>query len=687
MQVRLRRADGVVAGRRLAAARLAGAATLGMVAQLAVDMSDGYFGAFDRVTTAGWSYMAVATAVAVVGGWGLVRGVLWARVVSTVAFTVNIGLFLPALAQDPVIAGSVVLWHLLLLGYSVFPVVAPPLSPLRTPHDRWVARTGPAVRHLILMSLVLITAVVGYGIGLRTPALVVCLALSAVVLAASWRLLLLEARHGGLTPWLVGAALAIAAVLALSGRMEAVLLVLGVPQLLVLARIVVRGAVFEQLTEQFFTRPAMLVVVSFLVLIAGGTLLLSVPAAASGSALSPLDALFTATSAVCVTGLIVVDTGSAFSPMGQAVILGLIQLGGLNIMVLSTFGALLLGRAPGVRGRQALGAILDLHPSTSATRLVWFIVVMTVTVEAVGAAALTMAWRGQGMSWAESAWHGIFHSVSAFCNAGFALQPDSLVTLEQQPLALLVVAVLIVLGGLGFAVLAALLLRLRRGRREALTVQARLVLVASAVLTSLAAVWILVVEWGSSMAGMSVPERLLHALFQSVTLRTAGFNSIDVTALGPSVLLVMMAMMFIGASPGGTGGGIKTTTTVVLVAAIPAIARGRQQVVVGGRKVSLDTVYRSAAIAVVATLLVLLGGGVLLATQDGSFEAIVFETVSAVGTVGLSLGVTEQLDAIGKIVVVVLMFLGRIGPLTLVLLLARTARSRVSYPEARIMVG
>jgi trk system potassium uptake protein TrkH len=236
-------------------------------------------------------------------------------------------------------------------------------------------------------------------------------------------------------------------------------------------------------------------------------------------------------------------------------------------------------------------------------------------------------------------------------------------------------------------VLAALWSRFVARSERRMPMPARLVLAVTAAL--LAAGWaaVLAFEWDASLAGLNVPDKLVNALFQSVTARTAGFSTVELSAMEPATIVVLMVLMTIGASPGSTGGGIKTTTLVVLAGSVLAIVRGRPQIVLLGRRVPLETVYRSAAIATVAALLLLGGSLTLLATQTAGAASLVFETVSAVGTVGLSLGATPALDGVGKLTVTALMFAGRIGPLTLALLLARKSASRVSYPEARIMVG
>ena len=379
-------------------------------------------------------------------------------------------------------------------------------------------------------------------------------------------------------------------------------------------------------------------------------------------ALKPLDALFTATSATCVTGLIVLDTPNDFSTFGHLVILGLIQVGGLGIMVLSTFATLLLGARLGLRGERALSEVLDIHDPASAYRLVKVVVVATLAIEGAGAVVLTLLFHAHGAAWGTALWLGAFHAISAFCNAGFALYSDSLVGFESDPLMLLTHMVLIISGGIGFIVIAMLwrLLVSREVRR--LDLHSRVVLSTTGVLLVAGFAVFAVLEWSGALALTNAPAgtRLWNAAFQSVTLRTAGFNSIAFDQFGAATILAMLLFMFIGASPGSTGGGLKTTTFAVLVAAVRGILRGRPVAEMFGREIPQEIVYRSAAIFVVSGAFVGAGVFLLLLTQPHlSFESLVFEAVSAIATVGLSLGITASLDPLGKFIIIVLMFAGR----------------------------
>ncbi|MBI4879139.1 MAG: potassium transporter TrkH [Planctomycetes bacterium] len=680
------RRDSVVRA-RLDAARIAGVGALAALGQLTVDDPQGYFGAVDEITVFGAVYCAGVALLAALTVFARLRLHPLGPVLASVLLSLNIGAFVAPLPDDPVIAGVFILWNVVLLGHSLFPArLEVPRLPPADRLGRWTLVQGRAARHLLVVSLVATTMVIGYEVGERVLALVICFVLDGIALAAAAPFLGYAWAAGSVLPLPLAAVLVLA--LALLGNPTLSLVLLALCQVSVLAMIMARDPLFREVLEHFYRRPAFLVLGTFVALIAAGTLFLSLPAAAAtGQPIAPQDALFTATSASCVTGLIVLDTPGDFSLFGQIVILLLVQAGGLNIMVLSACAALLLGRGLGLRGERTLGAVLDLAPERRAYPLITFIVAATALVEGAGAALLALEfWRG-GMAPLAALWHGLFHSVTAFCNAGFTLHSDSLVSFQQRPLVLLVIAALVVSGGLGFTVLAAVWVFLRQRGRARLTVQVKMVLLLSAVLLLAGAAWFAAVEWNRSLAGLGASEKLLNALFQSVTLRTAGFNSVDFAALHGATIVVMLGFMFVGASPGGTGGGIKTTTAAVLLSAIPALAVGEGRVVIMGRTIPLETIYRSAAIAVLSVCVVFAGAVFLLVSQSLPVDVAFFEVVSAFGTVGLSLGGTARLDAVGKCAVVAIMLLGRIGPLTAALLLGRRAGAAARHPEARLMVG
>ena len=678
------------------AARLLGSSVVTVLGSQAVDMPDGYLGAADSMTTFALGYAGFLLLASVLLGWALLAGRGWARPITAALFSLNLGLFVPAFDADAVVAGLIVSWHLVLVLRQFFFAevsegrerrnAALPAVGWSARADEACARWGPAARHLLAVAFVSTVGVVGYRLTQTPLARLVCLGFDLVAVGVSAPLLVLLFRAGRRVP-AVGAALLAGAPFFVSAPSVAFTF-LAAYQVIALYLLVSQESVFDELTRFFFARPALLAGLTFVVLILGGTLALSFPAAsASGLPIAPIDALFTSTSATCVTGLIVLDTPVDLSPFGHVVVLVLIQVGGLGILVLSTFATILLGERLGLRGCLALARTLETRGPGAAFRLTRFIVLATLVIEAVGGLLLAPSFSRHGLSFGESLWRGLFHAVSAFCNAGFALQSDSLMLFQDDPFALAVVAILITLGGIGFLVLATSLSVVARRGPERLDLQTKMVLFTSLALVVVGFVAILGVEWDGSLSAFDVDGKLTHAMFQSVTLRTAGFNSVDMGQLERGTVLLMQVLMFIGASPGGTGGGIKTTTLLVMLASVRAIARGRSDVELFRRRVPRDVVYRSLAITFVSLAVAVLALFVLLLSQNQSFEALAFEVTSALGTVGLSLGATPLLDPLGKLIIVLVMFVGRLGPLTTALVFGRVRDSRASYPDARVMVG
>ena len=432
--------------------------------------------------------------------------------------------------------------------------------------------------------------------------------------------------------------------------------------------------------------PAGPLVASFLALCVTGALLLHIPAASTmEGGISSIDALFTAVSAVCVTGLIVLDTPRDFTLLGQAIILLLIQLGALGIMSYSAAVIIALGRRLRLREESLIAASLNAGDRTQLRfvlkQLLWF----TFVTEAIGAVLLAALFRAQGDTPLQAIWRGVFTSISAFCNAGFALQTDSLIPYQHEPLILHIVGALIVLGGLSPVAALAVPAVLRKKERRA---QIYLVLSVSAILLVAGFFFIAAVEWNATLAGLSWVDRLHNAWFQSITLRTAGFNSVAFDSLQPATLLIMMVSMFIGGSPGGTAGGIKTTTAAILFLSIAVAIRGSEEISIFGRRISTAAVDRAAAIATLGALTAFVTILALLLTQAMPTSEAAFEAVSALGTVGLSLGGTARLDSVGKLIIAFAMFAGRVGPLSMFAFLATRETSRsAQYPVETIDVG
>ncbi len=450
--------------------------------------------------------------------------------------------------------------------------------------------------------------------------------------------------------------------------------------------------------------PPKIVAVSFFLAIFVGSLFLWLPfASSSGKSLAYIDALFTATSATCVTGLVVKDTGNDFSLFGQLVILLLIQAGGLGIMTMSTFFLLLFGRRISLRDSVTVRTSLGEKGVKSTTAFIRYALVLTFGVELIGAVFLfwRFHWGTDALGLAEAAYHAIFHAVSAFCNAGISLYANSLMGKEWA--VVMAVAVLIILGGCGFIVLYNIL-NLRFWRKDILargrlSLQSRIVLWATGCLLASGFFSFLILEWNTpGMAGELLPKRFLHSFFCAVTPRTAGFNTISYSEMSGAGLLLSILLMFIGASPGSTGGGIKTCTFVVLLATAYAIVRGKKNVVILKRTLPSRVGQEAMAVTLIALIFVFVSALALSICErspekwplsDTGFGLrTTFEVVSAFGTVGLSTGITPHLSIAGKIVVIVTMFVGRIGPLALALIVAgREVRPSVEYPEEAVMIG
>lgn len=436
--------------------------------------------------------------------------------------------------------------------------------------------------------------------------------------------------------------------------------------------------------------PARYVVTGFVAVILVGTALLLLPAStASGASTSPLDALFTATSAVSVTGLAVVDTGTHWSGFGQAVLLVLIEVGGLGYMTVSSLVVLLLSRRLGLRRQLVASAERGVLSLGDVRQVLTGLAIITVSVQAVVAVVLAFRfWWGGDMSAGAAAWSGVFHSVSAFNNAGFSLYADSLVGYSSDWMILVPIMCSIVIGGLGFPVL----IDLRRvGRRlRLLTLHSKVTIVGSAALLVVGFVVLTAMEWTNpgTLGPMNVPDKVLNGTFSSVAPRTAGFNTVDVGSMRPESLLVTVALMFVGAGSAGTSGGIKVSTFMVLALVIWSQLRGDSDVTGFHRRIPELTQRRAITVALLAVGLVLTGAAVLLTSGQFSLDDSLFEVVSAFGTVGLSTGITTTLPAIDQLAVIALMLIGRVGPLTLGAALVLRARpSRFRLPEEGPLIG
>ena len=432
---------------------------------------------------------------------------------------------------------------------------------------------------------------------------------------------------------------------------------------------------------------------SFLLVIAVGTLLLTLPISSRTGRLGVIDAMFTATSATCVTGLVVRDTWSQFSLFGQVIILMLIQVGGLGLVTLTSFFALAARRRMGFRDLRLLGESVSADGLSKATEVLKIVIKLAAAFEAVGIVLLLFAFVPQ--FGAEGVWVSVFTAISAFCNAGFDLfgrfgAYSSLVPYVNNYYVQAVIMFMIMAGGLGFMVWVELA-EYRKKRR--LSLHAKVVLQFSVIFWVGGAVLLALLEWSNprTMGGLSVPGKIMAALFQSVSTRTAGMNTIDLAACSPISKLLMSVLQFIGAAPGSTGGGVKVTTFAVLILTIRSVAQGRDDCVIGGHHIESKTVYRALTIIVLGAVAAF-GSAVVVYYNTAETVSVIdciFESCSAFGTVGLSVGVTGQLNTGAKLLYMACMFMGRVGPVSLAISLTAKPddNKRKVLPVGHINVG
>lgn len=448
---------------------------------------------------------------------------------------------------------------------------------------------------------------------------------------------------------------------------------------------------WEWLTQLKLT-PAQVLIVSFLLVILVGTFFLATPFAwEKGKGVTIVEALFTATSATCVTGLSVVSLSDNFNIFGELVTLLLIQIGGLGLMTLSSSMMIILGRKFGVKGKGFMQDILDSEDFEGILGLITDIIKYTFIIEMLGAVVLTLAFTYEGIEFSRAFYYGVFHSISAFCNAGFSLFNDSLEGFRDNWVINWTIMLLIIFGGLGFIVLKELKIKIfDKKSLKNFTLHSKIVLMTNLILISGGALYFYFSEFLHLIDGLPFWSQVHASLFQSVTTRTAGFNTVPLGNLQMSTILVMMILMFIGASPGSTGGGIKTTTMAILFRSILTILNGERDVEFFRRRIPSGLVIKAIALVIVSLTTVLITLLFLIQVDSGhSFMELLFEVISAFATVGLSLGMTGDLGVWGKLLITILMFIGRVGPLTLVLAVGESAETsnRREYPEGRVLIG
>lgn len=443
-------------------------------------------------------------------------------------------------------------------------------------------------------------------------------------------------------------------------------------------------------------RPTQIMVSGFAAIIVIGALLLTLPIASqSGENIGLLNALFTATSAVFVTGLVMVDTATYWSLFGQIVIITLIQIGGLGFMTVATMFSLMARKKIQLRERLLIQESLNQADLSGLVRLTRFVLIITITIEGIGALVLSTVFIPQfGLS--KGIWYSVFHAISAFCNAGFDLMGSvsgpftSLNSYVNNFTVSMTVCALIVLGGLGFPVVLDIV---RKRRFSKLNVHSKVVLFSTATLIFVGALFIFLIEFNqkATMADLPLKGKVLSAIFQSVTARTAGFNTLDLATLRESSVFVMIILMFIGASPASTGGGIKTTTLAVLIITVRSFLSGKSDIEAFERRLAPSTIKKSLGIFVISISAVIFGTLIISITQPNfTLVQSAFEVTSALATVGSSLAGTPNLNALGKIIIIIFMFMGRVGSLTLFMAILSGGRRKsqpIRYAEGKIMVG
>ena len=442
------------------------------------------------------------------------------------------------------------------------------------------------------------------------------------------------------------------------------------------------------------------ILLGFLLAILIGAVLLTLPVATVSGESDFLTALFTATTSVCVTGLVVVPTFSYWTLFGKIVILGLIQLGGLGIVALTSFVMLLMNRKFSLRNRMMIQDAFGLSTMQGMVVFIKRVIKGTFVVEAVGACLYMIAFIPQ-FGVARGIWYSVFNAISAFCNAGIdIIGPDSLMTYAGSPLVLLTSAFLIIFGGLGFVVWWDIVDVLERVHRREITrrdiwrrlkTHTKIILAMTGSLIVLGMVLTLLFEYNNplTIGGMSTGDKVLNAFFQSVTLRTAGFTSFSQKGLTESSVLVSCLIMLVGGSPVGTAGGIKTMTAAVLIFAVISVVQGRNETVVFKKTISASLVRRAMAVTVISAGMLLICTVLLLVTNHLSLSDGLYEVTSAIATVGLSRDVTPTLNVFGKLLIVLCMYLGRVGPITMFMFFGQRAanRNNVKYADAEIIVG
>ncbi|GGD09475.1 ktr system potassium uptake protein B [Pontibacillus salipaludis] len=430
--------------------------------------------------------------------------------------------------------------------------------------------------------------------------------------------------------------------------------------------------------------PPQILITTFLSLIVLGTLILMLPISTTNG-ISIIDALFTSTSAMTVTGLVVVDTGTAFTYFGEIVIMALIQLGGLGIMTFAVLIYLALGRKIGIRERLLIKQALNQNTIGGVIALAKRLLIFSLIMEAIAVVFLSLVWVPE-LGWGQGLYASVFHAISAFNNAGFSIWSDSLSGYVGDPVVNIVITILFIIGGIGFTVVFDMW---QSKEFRQLSLHSKLMIVGTLAINIFSFLMIFVLEYNNpnTLASMTTPDQIQSAYFQAVTPRTAGFNTLDIGSMEHASLFYMIILMFIGGGSASTAGGIKLTTALLIVLATFTFYKQREEVVTFKRSLPYSLVLRALSLAMGSVFVVLVAIFVLNLTEDAPFLDIVFEGVSAFGTVGLSMGLTGSLTIIGKVTIILTMLVGKLGPLTFAFAFAKHRIDRVKYPKEDVLTG
>lgn len=430
-------------------------------------------------------------------------------------------------------------------------------------------------------------------------------------------------------------------------------------------------------------------ILGFLLAIIVGTVLLKLPfSLKEGKSVTVIESLFTVVSAICVTGLSVVDISQTFSNRGLSIILFFIQLGGLGVMTFSTMIFVIVGKKMSFNTRELLKEERNSESNGEVIKFIKSLLITVFLIEIIGASILFWEFN-KIMPTKTAIFYGLFHSISAFCNAGFALFSDNLESFKSNEIVSLTIAYLIILGGMGFAVINSFIFVIRKGQNR-FNLTAKLSLKMGILLTFIGMFMFFIFEYSNNgtIGNLTLIDKIIASFFQSVTLRTAGFNTISLVELRPATIFISYILMFIGASPGSTGGGIKTTTFAIIIYYVRGILKSKEHIEIFNRRIDWETMNKALAIIIISLAYIIILTIILLTLEDFSIEKILYEVISAFATVGLSLNITSQLGILSKLLIIFTMFVGRLGPMTIALAFTeQKKKSSLKFPKEDILVG